>query len=242
MNIAPAYLFFGSRTVLEKETISFLQNHFCVQNGCGTCNSCIQIKEKQHHGAVWIEPEKRYTLDEITIIFKRTALALDGDQHCFFVVTKADFLNAACANSLLKLVEEPPQGYHFLFLAERPAQVLPTIRSRCTQKTFTQKGDIQESPTLVKQFMRLDADPIAFSKELVACSMTEQECMIHLDELLAYWITAYKRTLQSNNLQHQATALQMVDILKNAFKHPPAPGSAKIFWKNLFLQRSNFSL
>ncbi len=242
MNIAPAYLFLGSKNLLEKETLSFLQKFFCINKGCGSCSTCTQINEKQHHGSIWIEPEKRYTLDEITIIFKRTAFALDADQHCFFIVTKADFLNAACANSLLKLVEEPPHGYHFIFLAERPAQVLPTIRSRCTQKTFLHKAEAQEVPSIVKQFMRLDGDPLAFQKEVATCSMTEQECMVYLDELLAYWIASYKRTLQGTNLQHQATAAQMVNLLKNTLKTPPAPGSAKLFWKNLFLQRNNFSL
>ena len=234
---SPAYLFVGSKQTIEQETVTFLQNHFCQQSGCNNCVTCQQIIEKQHYGTLWIEPEKRYTLDAIEIIFKRTALALDADQSCFFVVTRADFLNAACANSMLKLVEEPPPGYHFIFLAERPAQVLPTIRSRCTQKTFTQKGDDSQLPPLVQQFMRLDADPLAFSKEIASCSMTEQECVMYLDELLAYWIAVYKRTLQSDNLQQQTTAKAMVTVFKNALKHPPAPGSAKLFWKNLFLQQ-----
>lgn len=237
-NLAPAYLFVGSRTILAQEALTFLQQQFCNNNGCGTCTVCTQLKEKQHHGALWIEPEKRYSLDDIEIIFKETTLALDNNQHRFFIITQADFLNASCANSLLKLVEEPPQGYHFIFLAERLSLVLPTIRSRCTQKNFSHQAGAQEVPTLVKQFMRLDADPIAFSKEVAACTMTEQECMVYLDELLAYWIAAYKRTLKSNNEQHQATALSMVNLFKDALKTPPAPGSAKLFWKNLFLQRN----
>lgn len=235
--IAPAYLFIGSRTILEKETLSFLKQNFCRKESCENCITCTQIESKQHHGAIWIEPEKRYTLAEIEIISQKAILGLDRNQHCFFVLTKADFLTPACANSLLKLVEEPPPGYHFIFLAERRAQVLPTIRSRCTEKVFRQKGKDHQIPTLVQQFMRLDADPLAFSKELTKCTMTEQECMLYLDELLAYWIAAYKRTLQSNNQHHQATAYQMVTLLKRTVKTPPSPGSAKIFWKNLFLQR-----
>src|SRR5215472_18061384 len=35
------------------------------------------------------------------------------------------------ANSLLKVLEEPPPSVHILLLAENPSELLPTIRSRC---------------------------------------------------------------------------------------------------------------
>jgi DNA polymerase-3 subunit delta' len=36
------------------------------------------------------------------------------------------------ANSLLKVLEEPPEYAHLLLLAENPSDLLPTIRSRCS--------------------------------------------------------------------------------------------------------------
>jgi hypothetical protein len=242
MNISPAYLFVGSKQTTHQEALLFLQQTFCLQNACGDCTTCLQLIQKQHHGAIWIEPEKRYNLEELEIISKTATFSLDEDEHCFFIITKADFLSPACANSLLKLVEEPPTGYHFLFLAERLSQVLPTIRSRCTQKVFHQKGDTEELPFIVKQFMRFDTDPITFSQEIGKCSMTEQECIAHIDELLEYWISVYKRVLTKNNPQQEKASLAMITILKNAIQKPPAPGSAKIFWKNLFLQKEQISL
>ncbi|MEZ5786113.1 MAG: DNA polymerase III subunit delta' [Xanthobacteraceae bacterium] len=47
------------------------------------------------------------------------------------IVDAVDELNAAGANALLKIVEEPPQRSLLLLVAHSPAQVLPTIRSRC---------------------------------------------------------------------------------------------------------------
>ena len=35
------------------------------------------------------------------------------------------------ANSLLKVLEEPPATVHLILLAENPGELLPTIRSRC---------------------------------------------------------------------------------------------------------------
>ena len=49
------------------------------------------------------------------------------------VIDSADDLNAAAANALLKLIEEPPARALFLVVAHRPGLVMPTIRSRCAR-------------------------------------------------------------------------------------------------------------
>lgn len=48
-----------------------------------------------------------------------------------FIVTAAAFMKEA-ANSLLKLLEEPPPYAHLILLAENTGELLPTIRSRCS--------------------------------------------------------------------------------------------------------------
>ena len=47
------------------------------------------------------------------------------------VVDSVDELNAAGANALLKVVEEPPRKSLLLLIAHSTSRVLPTIRSRC---------------------------------------------------------------------------------------------------------------
>jgi DNA polymerase III subunit delta' len=47
-----------------------------------------------------------------------------------YVFTSAAFMKEA-ANSLLKVLEEPPEFATLFLLAENPGQLLPTIRSRC---------------------------------------------------------------------------------------------------------------
>ncbi len=46
-----------------------------------------------------------------------------------YIFTSAAFMKEA-ANSLLKILEEPPEYAHILLLAENPSELLPTIRSR----------------------------------------------------------------------------------------------------------------
>jgi DNA polymerase-3 subunit delta' len=47
------------------------------------------------------------------------------------VLVDAHAMNRNAANALLKTLEEPPAGTHLVLVSSRPAQLLPTVRSRC---------------------------------------------------------------------------------------------------------------
>jgi DNA polymerase-3 subunit delta' len=47
------------------------------------------------------------------------------------LVHPAEHMNEDASNALLKGLEEPPAGAMFILVSHRPAQLLPTIRSRC---------------------------------------------------------------------------------------------------------------
>lgn len=49
------------------------------------------------------------------------------------LVHPAEDMNVSAANALLKGLEEPPAGAMFLLVSHRPAQLPPTIRSRCVK-------------------------------------------------------------------------------------------------------------
>jgi DNA polymerase-3 subunit delta' len=47
------------------------------------------------------------------------------------IIDTADEMNDQAANALLKILEEPPRRSMLLLIANAPAQLVPTIRSRC---------------------------------------------------------------------------------------------------------------
>lgn len=55
-------------------------------------------------------------------------------QHKIVIFTESSFVKEA-ANSLLKILEEPPEYASLILLTRNPGELLPTIRSRCV--TFT---------------------------------------------------------------------------------------------------------
>jgi DNA polymerase-3 subunit delta' len=61
----------------------------------------------------------------IARIYRRPAQA----RRAFYIFTASSFMKEA-ANSLLKVLEEPPEHATLILLAENPSELLPTIRSR----------------------------------------------------------------------------------------------------------------
>lgn len=75
-------------------------------------------------------PQLLVKLGQIRTMIQRSAYLPVEAPAKVFVITSAAFMKEA-ANSLLKLLEEPPPYVHILILAENTGELLPTIRSRC---------------------------------------------------------------------------------------------------------------
>jgi DNA polymerase-3 subunit delta' len=57
-----------------------------------------------------------------------------------FLIDGAETMRWDLANIFLKILEEPPESATLILLAPNPFQLLPTIRSRCLQFSFTPLG------------------------------------------------------------------------------------------------------
>ena len=194
----------------------------------------MQIREKQHHALMWLHPEKNYTIDQFEDLFATLAFQLQPNEHFFFIIQKADFLTPACANKLLKPMEEPPHGYHFILLAERAEQILPTIISRCIVHTLENQAASHSSHPLFECFTTKKIAGDQFAKIVDAANINERESIELLDQIIQYWLMTYQKDA-SNDLH----LFPLITKLQQAQLRPPMPGSATIFWRNLYLQTSN---
>lgn len=235
--VAPAFLWIGTHAQLMQKTKKWLQQQWCSHNGCGNCLSCQQVQQEQHHAIIWIAPEKGYTLEQLEIIHDTMAFKLEPGQQFYFVLQKADSLTVQCSNNLLKSIEEPPAGYHFILLAERADTILPTIRSRCQVELIHGAVNVTMFDTFFQFFTTTKrSNPIAFLKELDATKIGERDSVQLLDMLFEHWLKKAKDALINNKKDELKQANAVLGVLKKGFITPPMPGSSKLFWKNLFLQ------
>jgi len=70
---------------------------------------------------------------ESSQILQKLSLKSFADGYKVMIIWQPDKMNIACANKLLKLLEEPPERTLFILVSEHPEMLLPTILSRVQQ-------------------------------------------------------------------------------------------------------------
>jgi DNA polymerase-3 subunit delta' len=111
----------------------------CRDGGCGTCRDCRLALRDQHPNEFLVEPEGRdihvdTVREEIWQPAYRTA---PEPGRKIFMIREADRLSPAAADTLLKVLEEPPADSVFLLSSARAHELPETIWSRCHVVTFT---------------------------------------------------------------------------------------------------------
>jgi DNA polymerase-3 subunit delta' len=92
-----------------------------------------------HPDLLWIERGREDTRVRIAQIrAAQQALhlrAVEGGRRAV-VIADAEWLNLEAQNALLRTLEEPPPGTHFVLVTASPSGLAPTVRSRCQRVRF----------------------------------------------------------------------------------------------------------
>ncbi len=148
-NLSQAYIFAG-QDGLGKYTIAekFASSIFCLSTEykpCGECSTCHQVLNKIHPDFFLINRlidektaklKREIIIDQIRDLKYRLSQASFLSAYKIAIIRGADDLNINSANSLLKLLEEPPK-HTVIILIIRDINNLPkTIVSRCQVLQF----------------------------------------------------------------------------------------------------------
>ena len=148
-------LFVGPDGVGKRRVaMELAQRELCFRrNACGQCQGCLMFKDPlpvELPNLLRIAPEGKAGLIRIGAIrgddlveggvIQWAHRAPPPGCHRWILVEDAHRLNGASANMLLKTLEEPPAGTHFLLVTHRPEAMLQTIRSRCERIAFQPLG------------------------------------------------------------------------------------------------------
>lgn len=138
--VAHAYLFSGPEGIGKKKVATaFIEALFCETGaGCGSCISCRKIASGNHPDIHSLEPDGQFIkVDQVRALQKDLAYRPYEAPRKACIIDGADRFNPSSGNSLLKTLEEPPGNALIILLASNIEAVLPTIRSRCQQVTFS---------------------------------------------------------------------------------------------------------
>jgi DNA polymerase III delta' subunit len=149
-------LFCGPEGVGKKEAALVLAKAMNCQkkkdDACESCSSCKAINLGNFPDVMIISPEK----DSLKIEQMRDLKHLAYLKPMFakkriFIIEEAEKMGNEAANSLLKVLEEPPLSSHIILTTHNFYVILPTIKSRCQTLTFSQISSEEAEEFLVEK-------------------------------------------------------------------------------------------
>lgn len=111
----------------------------CRRGGCGECRDCRLALQDHHPNEFVIEPEGR-DIHVGTIraeVWQPAYRTAPEPGRKVFVIREADRLSPPAADTLLKVLEEPPADAVLLLLSARAHELPETVQSRCHVISFT---------------------------------------------------------------------------------------------------------
>lgn len=138
----PSLLLCGPEGIGKKKMArAFAKSFLCLEDPlvpC-TCRSCRAMDSDSHPDFIQVEPGGKSRTIGVEAIHQLAASAAFGpvlSRYKVCLIDEAHTLREEAQNSLLKLLEEPPDYWLFLLVADGREKLLPTIRSRVMELRF----------------------------------------------------------------------------------------------------------
>jgi DNA polymerase-3 subunit delta' len=148
-----SYIFHGVRSVGKATAAYELARRLnCQGDNAGPCANCRRFAAGSYPDYVVVRPEDKpsITIEQIRTVIQTLALSSYAAGGLRLVlIDAAELMTVEAQNALLKLIEEPPAQTIFVLVTERPASLLPTVRSRCAHIHFPRLTEPEIAALLV---------------------------------------------------------------------------------------------
>ena len=135
-----AYLFCGTRGTGKTTTARILAKALnCTSDGdkpCGTCPSCMAIKDGSFMDVIEIDAASNNGVDNIRELRESVKYPPSVGKKKIYIIDEVHMLSSGAFNALLKTLEEPPENVIFILCTTEPQKLPQTILSRCMRLDF----------------------------------------------------------------------------------------------------------
>ncbi|MEW6523937.1 MAG: DNA polymerase III subunit delta' [Bacillota bacterium] len=133
--VAHAYLFSGPGTGLARAGLELARALNCLDGPgepCGHCLRCRRIEQGNMPDVGVIRPDQgTMRLTQVRQVQRALAMISHESRYKVWVMDQADTMSLEAANSLLKVLEEPPANSVLILTTANPGALPPTVLSRC---------------------------------------------------------------------------------------------------------------
>lgn len=114
--------------------------HARDQEPCGACKNCHLLGTGTHPDLLHFGPPeggRQILVDQVRAVIDFLSLRPHTAARKVVIIAPAEAMNLPAANSLLKILEEPPGDSHLILIAHEPGRLPATVRSRCVRSEVT---------------------------------------------------------------------------------------------------------
>lgn len=132
---------------------------------CKKCNVCRKVMENNHPDFITVDDPEHKSVAVKLVRQAREDMYILPNESDYKIYLFPQELGIEGQNALLKILEEPPKYGVFILLSNNPEQLLPTVRSRCTELELSALPEDILTRELSKEFP--DASPEALTAAAV---------------------------------------------------------------------------
>ena len=127
---------------------------------CGKCLACRKVLGNNHPDVITVDdPEHKAVAVRLVRQAREDMYILPNESdHKIYLFPQE--LGVEGQNALLKILEEPPAYGVFILLSNNPEQLLPTVRSRCTELALSALPENLLKRVLSEEFPQADEETV----------------------------------------------------------------------------------
>lgn len=186
------------------------------QRPCLACPHCDKSSRHIHPDIMTIDrsPDTRVLyVDQIRALREDAVIMPNEASTKVYIINHAGSMNHSAQNAILKLLEEPPQSANFILLAENPAELLPTVRSRCVELAADRKDanePVQTRDDVIAFYTALTGSPLKLAEFTFGLEKLEKnEFIDFIDGAISFLVSKMKGCLSGHK-----SALPPEDMIK----------------------------
>jgi DNA polymerase-3 subunit delta' len=197
----------------------------------------LQEKQKDPFAVIRFPRKPNLAIDNVrNLITELHKTAAEGGLKVS-IIASADQMMGDAQTILLKSIEEPPPGTHFILTSSDPGRILPTVRSRCQVIRFSAVPPDLIAGRLVEEERSFTEDAGIIAQ---LCGGGWGNAVRLADEKLADWRQTAARFWAR---AFAVSPAEMIDLIEKDFRNRPFEDAVQAFdvWALLLRQDCNLA-